>query len=96
MESSTDGAWKRVRAAIFQWNFGAAENAFHEFCTAHGVPTWFEDEYAFAGMQLWAAGRPASALRHFAVFFDKAAGHPGRWDPREGDFLAETEPLVFA
>ena len=96
MESTTGAAWNRVRDAIFQWNFGDAESAFHEFCTANEVPTWFEDEYAFAGMQLWAAGRAGSALRHFAMFFDKAAGRPGFWDPRDSDLLVATEPLVLA
>lgn len=96
MKNTAGAAWNQVKDAIFLWNFGEAESAFHEFCTAHEVPAWFEDEYAFAGMQLWAAGRAASALRHFAVFFDKAAGQPGLWDPRDGDLLTATEPLVFA
>lgn len=96
--NEVNSAWSEVRAGLLSWNFHRAEQAFHEFCSAHEVPDWFEDEYAFAGMQLWAAGRASSALRHFAVFFDKAAGRPGPglWDPQDGAMLAEAEPLAFA
>jgi hypothetical protein len=97
LDARVPAAWGRVRAAIFAWNFGEAEQAFHEFCEAHHeqVPDWFADEYAFTGMRLWASGRAGSALRHFAMFFDRAVGSAVCWHPEDAELLAEAEPLAF-
>ena len=96
-EVRAPAAWERVRAAILEWNFGEAELAFHEFCEDHHqqVPSWFADEYAFTGMRLWAAGRAVSALRHFAVFFDRTAGANVCWHDEDGELLSEAEALAF-
>ena len=63
--------YEQIRRAVLAWNWADAERLFCAFCDAHQVPEWFADEYLFNGMKLWADGRPAQLLRHFAAFFER-------------------------
>jgi hypothetical protein len=89
------GAFDEVRAALVRGNWLEAENTFTAFCAAQGgaIPAWFEDEYIFAAMRLWADGRLAQLLRHFRVFFERATGRELACEPLDPDALRAAEAL---
>lgn len=91
-----EAAYADVRRALFEWNWEAAESRFHAFCEKYraGIPTWYEDEFLFSGMQLWASGRPQQLLRHFALVFDRAAGETLCWREEDALPLAEAAALL--
>lgn len=67
-----------IHASVLQHNWGDAEEAFRQFCSAHAdaIPQWYVDEYVFQAMLLWADDAIDQTLRHFAAFINRAAGTP--------------------
>lgn len=84
------GAYREIRGALFGWDWGQAEETFHAFCERHrqSIPDWYEDEFLFTGMKLWADDRQEQVLRHFALFFDRAAGETLCWSESDAAHLA--------
>lgn len=89
-------AFSAIRNGLFYWDWSRVEEAFHAFCEAHreAIPLWFEDEYLFTGMKLWADGRPRELLRHFATFFERALGRAAFYTEADAETLAAAEPLL--
>lgn len=95
-DPNLDARYEAIRDAVYQWDWAEAEELFRAFCADHraAVPRWFEDEYVFSGMKLWAAGRPRELLRHFATFFERARGAKGLWREEDARILGEAEALL--
>lgn len=96
LQTHAAGTYASIRSALLDWNWDRAEVAFRAFCTTYraNIPEWFEDEYVFNGMKLWAAGRPAQLLRHYATFLDRASGETICWRDGEGEELRVAATLL--
>ena len=98
LQSHVVGSYRRIRASLLEWNWEDAAEQFHEFCESHRdkVPNWYEDEFIFNGMKLWADDRPVQVLRHFALFFDRALGRDLCWSDETADPLRGAAELLAA
>ena len=91
------GVYGGIRKALLAWNWDDAAERFHTFCEGHrqAIPEWYEDEFLFTGMKLWAADRQTQVLRHFALFFERALGEQAFWsDEDAAPFRATAECLA--
>ena len=98
IETDATLTYAQIRSALYAWNWQRAEDAFREFCDRYRaqVPTWFEDEFVFNGMKLWAENRHAQLLRHFATFLDKPLSKttPSNWIAAEGEMLTVAAAFI--
>ena len=98
VQAQVVGSYRSIRASLLDWNWQDAVTQFHEFCECHRehIPAWYEDEFVFSGMKLWAADRPVQVLRHFALFFDRALGAELCWSEQSAAPLRLTADALGA
>jgi hypothetical protein len=92
------GVYRSIQKSLLAWNWDEAADRFHRFCEAHreSIPDWYEDEFLFTGMKLWAADRQTQVLRHFALFFDRALGDSACWSDEAAEPFRLTAEAMAA